>query len=107
MPSDESTNFDLAQLLAEADQDFVTRSAQRMEMGAEKYGPIKFLSVDTFEEAMQELLDLNNYTRMLYIKLYLLRESTTKLTQKHPAADAQGFVSTREMFGAPDRQNEV
>lgn len=102
MTNDESTSFDLVALLAEADQDFVARSAQRMEMGAEKYGPIKFLSVDTFEEAMQELLDLNNYTRMLYIKLYLLRASTTKIVQKHPAADAQGFVSTREMFGKHD-----
>jgi hypothetical protein len=73
-----------------------------MEMGAEKYGPVKFLSVDTFEEAMQELLDLNNYSRMLYIKLYLLRESTVKLVEKHPAADEQGFVSTREMFGKHD-----
>lgn len=102
MPNDESTKFDLAELLAAADLDFVTQSAERMDMGAKKYGPLKFLEVDTFEEAMQELLDLNNYSRMLYIKLYMLRASVQKLVEKHPAADAQGFVSTREMFGKHD-----
>lgn len=78
------------------------RCQERIERGQEKYGPFKFLDADLIEEAMQEVLDLNNYARFLYIKLYILRMGMPKVVNKHPAADAEGFVSTKNMMGIQD-----
>lgn len=47
---------------------------QRRLLGAQKYGDEKFLTVDTIDEAMQELIDLGNYARYTYIKLRALQE---------------------------------
>jgi hypothetical protein len=69
-----------------------------MDLGEQKYGPIKFLSVDTLEEAMQEVLDLANYARMTYIKLYILQQGMPKVTSGAPT-DADGFVSTKTLMG--------
>lgn len=69
-----------------------------MEMGADRYGPYKFLGTDTLQEAMDEVVDLANYARMTYIKLWLLQQEIAKLAQKHPVADAQGFVPTKEFM---------
>jgi len=88
----------VAQALAEADLSFVEEASRRLSDGAEKYGPAKFLEVDTLQEAMDEVLDLANYARMTYIKLFLLQESLKKIVSKHPAADAQGFVPMKEFM---------
>jgi hypothetical protein len=50
--------------------DEVTR--ERHARGAEHYGPVKFLEVDTVQMALEELADFANYARYLYIKLRLL-----------------------------------
>jgi hypothetical protein len=89
---------EIAELLRRADQDFVNQAAARMQMGEEKYGPFKFLGVDTLEEGMAEILDLANYARMTYIKLYLLRANLGKLQEEHPAVDTQGFVPMKEFL---------
>jgi hypothetical protein len=68
-----------------------------MELGAEKYGPAKFLAVDTLQEAMDEVLDLANYARMTYIKLYLLQFSTDKLAEEQ-APVKEGFVPMKEFL---------
>ena|ERR1700756_1128316 len=103
MPSESSMSSDLAeaisQTLSEADAEFVQRCAERMEKGAEKYGPLKFMEVDTVEEAMQEAIDLSNYARFIYIKLYLLQKSTARLANKNPIADKQGFIPMKGLFG--------
>jgi hypothetical protein len=83
-------------LLVQADAEFVSKSAERMEAGAEKYGALKFLTVDTLGEAMDEVLDLSNYARMTYIKLYLLRAQLAQLNADNPVVDNQGFVPTKE-----------
>lgn len=44
-------------------------------MGEEKYGPVKFMTVNSIEEAMAEIVDLANYARYTYIKLALLASS--------------------------------
>ena len=44
-------------------------------MGAEKYGPVKFLEIDSVEMALEEVADLANYARYTFIKLWLLRDS--------------------------------
>jgi hypothetical protein len=84
----------LQKLLRAADAEFDTRSAERLALGAEKYGAFKFLSVDTLEEAMQEILDLGNYARMTYIKLRLLKEEIAAASV--PQADTEGFKSFKE-----------
>jgi hypothetical protein len=55
-------------------EEFDRRCEARHEMGSEKYGPGKFLMVDTLEEAMQEIIDLSNYARYTYIKLRALQD---------------------------------
>lgn len=47
---------------------------ERHALGAAKYGPLKFLSANTVEEAMFELVDLSNYARYTFIKLWFLNE---------------------------------
>jgi hypothetical protein len=84
-------------LLAQADAEFVAKSAERMEAGAEKYGALKFLTVDTLDEAMDEVLDLSNYARMTYIKLYLLKAQLGKVT-KEAGTDDKGFVPMKEFL---------
>ena len=42
-------------------------------MGAEEYGPINFLKVDLPEFIVEELADLANYARFLYIRIRLLQ----------------------------------
>jgi hypothetical protein len=101
MSSDEPTKL-ASELLQEADEAFVNRCQERMELGQQKYGPTKFLGVDTLEEAMQEVLDLSNYARLTYIKLYLLQKGLPKIVNKHPAADKDGFVSTKNLMGMGD-----
>lgn len=86
------------QLLVQADAEFVAKSSERMEAGAEKYGPLNFLTVDTLDEAMAEVLDLGNYARMTYLKLYVLRAQMQKLLEKNPQVDQQGFVPMKEII---------
>jgi hypothetical protein len=62
----------LAQLINAANNEYDERTQERHDEGADKYGPLKFLTVNTLEEAMQEVLDLGNYARYTYIRLWLL-----------------------------------
>jgi hypothetical protein len=88
----------MQELLQKADSEFVKQANDRMELGAEKYGPVKFLAVDTLEEGMQELLDLSNYARMTFIKIYILKQYLDKLTAEHPAVNKEGFVPMKEFL---------
>jgi len=98
MPNESTMSSDLAKLLQEADEEFVARCQERLAIGQERYGEMAFLGVDTIEEAMQEVLDLSNYARFTYIKLYLLHRAATHHANRHPAADTQGFISLKELF---------
>jgi hypothetical protein len=89
---------ELQQLLVGADASFVETCDQRMRLGEEQYGPYKFLGVDTLQEAMDEVIDLVNYGRMTYIKLYLLQASLKKIEADHPAVDKSGFVPMKEFL---------
>jgi len=88
----------IQQLLAAADQEFRDQCQARLEKGEVQYGSTAFLSVDTLDEAMAEVIDLCNYGRFTYIKLYMLRQALARITAKHPATDAQGFVSMKEFM---------
>lgn len=61
-------------LLEKLNAEFDDLTIERHNMGAEKYGPGKFLFVDTMQEALYELADLSNYARYTFIKVRLLQE---------------------------------
>lgn len=71
----EAFEVDLAEKLAEYSKEFDDLTQERHVMGAEKYGPVNFASVDTIRMAMEEVADLGNYARYTYIKLCLLRDA--------------------------------
>jgi hypothetical protein len=96
--SEGSMQHIIQEALADADDAFIRGSVARMELGEDKYGPLKFLEVDTVEEAMNEALDLANYARFIYIKLFLLQRATNRLATRDPRTDTQGFISFKEMF---------
>lgn len=68
-----------AQMVQGLSHEYDNTTLERHEMGAEKYGPSKFLTVDTLQEALDELADLGNYIRYTWIKLRLLQESIADL----------------------------
>lgn len=90
----------LKALAEEADKAFLDMCESRHKMGAEKYGPVKFLEVDSFEMGLEELADLANYVRYTYIKFYLLRAQMASLV---PDTDNQpemigpnSFISAKD-----------
>lgn len=82
---------------------------ERWAMGAEQYGPIKFLSNDVIQMTIEELVDMSNYARMQVIKLRVLQdmlESSGLLEQVGAGGgvDAEGnaFRSTPSFRPAKD-----
>jgi len=61
--------------IAGLSDEFDNQTIERHEMGREKYGPGKFLTVNTIDEALDELVDLSNYARYTYIKLRMMQKS--------------------------------
>lgn len=53
--------------------EFDNACSDRMAYGKEKYGPGKFLTVDTLQEALYELMDLANYAKFTFIRIRLLQ----------------------------------
>jgi hypothetical protein len=49
--------------------------------------------------AMEEVLDLANYARYTYIKLFLLQQAVANALEEEPDVGREGFVSTKELFG--------
>lgn len=64
-----------AEIIQKLSDMFDAECQARHEMGEEKYGPVKFMTVNSIEEAMAEIVDLANYARYTYIKLALLTAS--------------------------------
>lgn len=64
----------LAEKLEQYSAEFDTMVLERHQMGSEKYGPGKFLTVDTMQEALYELADLSNYARYTFIRVRLLQD---------------------------------
>jgi hypothetical protein len=58
--------------------EFDAMCMERHEKGSEKYGPGKFLTVDTLEEALFELADLSNYARYTFVRVKLLQQKLTE-----------------------------
>lgn len=68
------TKEELVEKLEVYSKEFDTLCTERHEMGAEKYGPGKFLTVDTLQEAIEEIVDLSNYARYTFVKLRALQD---------------------------------
>lgn len=85
-----------ARLLVAFSEDFDRTCDERHAMGAERYGPGKFLTVDTLEEAMQEVVDLANYARYTYIKLRMLQAYLAQGLDVQPEFELGNFVKARQ-----------
>lgn len=66
------------QLMEKYNSDFFDLCQQRHEMGAEEYGPLNFLDVDLAEYILEEIADIANYARFMYIRLRLFMEQANE-----------------------------
>lgn len=92
---DTEDNVNFAEFIADLSREFDDRTMERHAMGAEKYGPGKFLMVDTLEEALNEVLDLGNYSRYTFIKLRLLQEQLKSMVPEAPIPTSQ-FIKSKD-----------
>lgn len=84
----------------EADTMFDMMCKQRYEDGVPKYGEYTFLDAPTLSMALEEIVDLANYARFSFIKIYLLMQNIGKAQARDLAnANPGGFVPTSELFG--------
>lgn len=78
----------LQQLAQEAQEEFGELCSQRFDMGEEKYGAGKWLTVDTLEEALFELSDLANYAMFTFVRIRVLQ---AQLSEINDAALTEDF----------------
>lgn len=62
------------ELIERFSEEFDALCQIRHDTGAEEYGPIAFLDAPLFRMAAEEVADLANYSRYLYIRLRVLEE---------------------------------
>lgn len=95
-PLEASTDF--LRLTHDASELFFKMMQQRHAMGEEKYGPIKFMEVNTLEEAMEEIADLGNYAMYTFMKLYVLNQQLQKLLPEegHEPLGSAAFMKSGE-----------
>lgn len=82
------------ELTQEASNVYFQMMEQRHRLGEEKYGPIKFATANTLEEAMEEVADLGNYAMYTFMKLYVLNKQLQKLMPEpgHEPLGAAAFM---------------
>jgi hypothetical protein len=93
---DPEESVDFAGFIASLSEEFDEQCTARHKHGAEKYGAGKFLTVDTLEEAMQEIVDLSNYARYTYIRLRLLQESILAAVPTDAPVAQTGFIKATD-----------
>lgn len=81
--------------LQEYSNEYDAMTKARHEMGAEKYGPVRFAEVDSLQMAMEEVADLGNYARYTFIKLRMLQDAIEK---ERDGWKAQGVVPAEGKF---------
>lgn len=64
--------------------EFDKRCQERHDMGEKKYGAGTWMTVDTLEMAIEEIIDLANYARFSFVRLRAMQEllGTDKSTEK-------------------------
>jgi hypothetical protein len=67
-----SENTTKADLIQNFSNEFEMSCKKRMREGAVEYGETAFLEANVIEMAKEEVLDLANYAKMLFIKIRLL-----------------------------------
>lgn len=77
----------MQQLAQEASEEFDELCRHRHELGRQKYGDGKFLTVDTLEEALFELSDLANYAKYTFVRIRLLQAQLEVLSEGESAKD--------------------
>ena len=80
-------------------EEFDSTCAERHEMGAEKYGALKFVEKDTFQEMIEEIVDLANYARYTYIKLRMMQDYMAMEATPPEVLGAKGFINMRRARG--------
>lgn len=98
--------MELLELINKASAEFDRLLAERHEEGATKYGPFKFLEANTVEEAMFELVDLSNYARYTYIKLWLMNLALDKELGEDPIIVGSGFFSGKPSMDTDGPQEQ-
>jgi len=93
---DPEESVDFAAFITSLSEEFDEQCTARHKHGAEKYGAGKFLTVDTLEEAMQEIVDLANYARYTYIRLRLLQESILGAVPTATPVAQTGFIKAND-----------
>jgi hypothetical protein len=83
------TKDQLLEIMKEADAEFTELCGHRMELGRQKYGEGKFLTVDTLNEALFEIADLANYARFTFIRIRALQ---VKLEEEDVRATSEDFT---------------
>jgi hypothetical protein len=71
----------LQELAQEAADEFDELCKHRHALGERKYGPAKFLTVDTLEEALFEIADLANYAKYTFIRIRLLQARLEEINE--------------------------
>jgi hypothetical protein len=71
MSDSEQSKTDYIQHLSD---EFSTLCQLRHEAGAEEYGDVAFLTAPLIRMAAEELADMSNYCRYMYIKLRMMEE---------------------------------
>jgi expansin (peptidoglycan-binding protein) len=74
-------------LAEEAAEEYEVLRAARMALGEQKYGPGKWMTVDTMEEALFEIADLGNYAQMTFVRIRILQAQLEELTNEESSKD--------------------
>lgn len=86
---------DFTRLTQQASSIFFSQMQDRHEMGEQKYGPIRFMEVNTLTEAMDEVVDLANYALYTFMKLYVLNQQMQNVVGETPdILGAQAFMKS-------------
>lgn len=88
----------LKQLVEQANHQLDKELLRKEEVGAKNYGEWAFLQAPTVEMAMDEIVDLINYMRFTYGKLFIMNE-ILKTRAQEPNIVQEGFVPTSALFG--------
>lgn len=99
----------LDELIAQAQGKFSSERQHRHDMGAQKYGPVKFLEPDNdlFRMLQEELVDAANYAEYLFIRLEIIRNAMEGLPQSisdAPPDTPRGAGSVVNPYGGSHAQ---
>lgn len=78
----------MADRIQMASNAFDHMTQERVDMGSKQYGPTGFMEVDTLRMAMEEVLDLANYARFTFIKLWLLQDKLMSTEEQQVGPNA-------------------